>query len=77
MDLDKLPYSIFERFVVMVKSTSIPIASLFMNAISTMFIPYSKVRYILKDLIFGCSSFKASSTAEIPADTISLIYDFQ
>lgn len=51
LDLDKLPYSIFERYVQLIKATGVPVQSLFMQNMSTMYVDYSKVRHTFKDLL--------------------------
>ena len=54
-DMDKLPYSIWEKFSSLLKHTNIPLNSLFSNNLNSLSVDYNKLRFILKDVLFGCS----------------------
>jgi len=41
----------------MIKSTAIPVLSLFTNNMNAMFIDYNKVRYSFKELLLGSTEF--------------------
>lgn len=55
LDIDKLPYSIFERYVTMIKATNIPVQNLFTMALSGVYVEYPRVRYIFKELLLEAS----------------------
>jgi len=55
LDVEKLPYSIFERYVTMIKATNIPVQNLFTMALSGVYVEYPRVRYIFKELLSEAS----------------------
>ena len=52
---DRLPYSIFEKYMYMIKGTSMNINNLFQVNLNNTFVDYMKVRYVFKELISTAS----------------------
>ena len=57
LDMDKLPFSIFEQYVAMIKASNIPITNLFTLNMQNMFVDYNRVRHTFKDLLRDASEF--------------------
>jgi hypothetical protein len=56
IDSDRMPNSVFDKFLSLVKATNIPVLHLFTKNINQLSIDYNKVRYSLKDLLHGCDA---------------------
>lgn len=57
LDNDKLPYSIFERYVTMVKHSNMPVSLIYTQNITTMYVDYNRVRYSFKDFLSTATAF--------------------
>ena len=55
LDMDRLPYSIFERYVTMIKATNVHVTNLLTQNMAHMFVDYNRVRHTFKDLLRGAS----------------------
>ena len=55
LDVEKLPYSIFERYVTMIKATNIPVQNLFTMPLNGVYVEYPRVRYIFRELLSEAS----------------------
>jgi hypothetical protein len=60
LDSDKLPPSIFEKYITMMKATGIQPANLFTQPLSSLFVDYNRVRYTFRDLLKGANDFTAN-----------------
>ena len=45
----------FEKYVHLIKATGVPVTSLFMSNMQTMYVDYNKVRHTFKDLLHDAS----------------------
>lgn len=52
---DRLPYSIYEKYMYMIKGVSVSLTSLFQCNLNTTFVDYIKVRHIYRDLLSSAS----------------------
>jgi hypothetical protein len=55
LESEKLPYSIFENYVTLIKATNISVTNLLNSPMHNQFIDYNRVRYVFRDLFYNAN----------------------